>query len=161
MQLGDIGEVLRSYPWKCTECKICEICHEKGDDVRLDFIPARKVTDSTIYHRNEYCSVTIATEVREQLLTSTSLRTNSAQGGIWTVWIRLYRKHQKDCGSALSVLPLTCATQNPHRLKNLSQSQNSNLLLTLLSKWTSILYCARCLSLHPLITLSHPVRLHL
>jgi len=33
MDLDEVGEVVRSYPWKCIECKICEICQEKGDDV--------------------------------------------------------------------------------------------------------------------------------
>ncbi|KAI5119834.1 hypothetical protein M0805_008400 [Coniferiporia weirii] len=37
MELGDIGETLRGYPWKCIECKICEICKEKGDDERILF----------------------------------------------------------------------------------------------------------------------------
>ena len=35
MELGDIGETLRGYEWQCIECKTCEICSEKGDDVRL------------------------------------------------------------------------------------------------------------------------------
>ena len=35
MELGEVSEVVRSYPWKCIECKICEICQEKGDDVSL------------------------------------------------------------------------------------------------------------------------------
>ncbi|KAH8117798.1 hypothetical protein DFH11DRAFT_859771 [Phellopilus nigrolimitatus] len=35
MELGDIGAILRNYQWKCIECKICEICQEKGDDVSL------------------------------------------------------------------------------------------------------------------------------
>ncbi|KAG7089863.1 hypothetical protein E1B28_011507 [Marasmius oreades] len=30
-------EMLRSYPWKCIECKNCEICMEKGDDNRILF----------------------------------------------------------------------------------------------------------------------------
>ncbi|EIW84212.1 hypothetical protein CONPUDRAFT_51245 [Coniophora puteana RWD-64-598 SS2] len=33
MQLEGVGDVFRSYPWKCIECKTCEICREKGDDV--------------------------------------------------------------------------------------------------------------------------------
>ncbi|KAL5526775.1 SAS3 [Sanghuangporus sanghuang] len=37
MDLGSIGEVLHSYPWKCNECKTCEICNEKGDDERILF----------------------------------------------------------------------------------------------------------------------------
>ncbi|KAG2341338.1 hypothetical protein BDR05DRAFT_936380 [Suillus weaverae] len=35
LQLGAIADTIRSYPWKCTECKICEICQEKGDDERI------------------------------------------------------------------------------------------------------------------------------
>uniref|UniRef100_A0A0W0F758 Histone acetyltransferase n=1 Tax=Moniliophthora roreri TaxID=221103 RepID=A0A0W0F758_MONRR len=30
-------EALRSYEWKCIECKTCEICLEKGDDDRILF----------------------------------------------------------------------------------------------------------------------------
>ncbi|OAX37996.1 hypothetical protein K503DRAFT_857010 [Rhizopogon vinicolor AM-OR11-026] len=37
LQLGAIADTIRSYPWKCTECKICEICQEKGDDERILF----------------------------------------------------------------------------------------------------------------------------
>jgi hypothetical protein len=33
MELGEVSDVVRSYPWRCIECKICEICKEKGDDV--------------------------------------------------------------------------------------------------------------------------------
>jgi hypothetical protein len=33
MALETLGEVVRSYPWKCLECKNCEVCQEKGDDV--------------------------------------------------------------------------------------------------------------------------------
>ncbi len=33
MQLEKLGDVVRSYPWKCIECKNCEVCQEKGDDV--------------------------------------------------------------------------------------------------------------------------------
>jgi hypothetical protein len=34
MALDEVSNVIRSYPWKCMECKNCEICQEKGDDVR-------------------------------------------------------------------------------------------------------------------------------
>ncbi|EPQ54272.1 hypothetical protein GLOTRDRAFT_44190 [Gloeophyllum trabeum ATCC 11539] len=34
MQLDEISENIHLYPWKCMECKNCEICQEKGDDVR-------------------------------------------------------------------------------------------------------------------------------
>ncbi|KZT29906.1 hypothetical protein NEOLEDRAFT_1174884 [Neolentinus lepideus HHB14362 ss-1] len=37
MQLADISETIFSYPWKCMECKNCEICQEKGDDNRILF----------------------------------------------------------------------------------------------------------------------------
>lgn len=33
MELGGVADVVRAYPWKCIECKTCEICFEKGDDV--------------------------------------------------------------------------------------------------------------------------------
>ncbi|KAG1773526.1 hypothetical protein EDD22DRAFT_207464 [Suillus occidentalis] len=35
LQLGAIADTIRSYSWKCTECKTCEICQEKGDDERI------------------------------------------------------------------------------------------------------------------------------
>lgn len=38
MELGDVCDVVRSYPWRCTECKICEICQLKGDDVRCSSV---------------------------------------------------------------------------------------------------------------------------
>ncbi|KAF5341910.1 hypothetical protein D9611_001573 [Ephemerocybe angulata] len=37
MELDNIGDIIRSYPWRCIECKICELCQEKGDDARLLF----------------------------------------------------------------------------------------------------------------------------
>ncbi|KAG9315248.1 acyl-CoA N-acyltransferase [Chiua virens] len=37
MELGKVSDVVRSYPWRCIECKICEICQEKGDDARILF----------------------------------------------------------------------------------------------------------------------------
>ncbi|KAF9466565.1 hypothetical protein BDZ94DRAFT_1288192 [Collybia nuda] len=38
MELTHVShELLRTYPWKCLECKNCEICHEKGDDERILF----------------------------------------------------------------------------------------------------------------------------
>ncbi|KAF8623695.1 hypothetical protein AX17_007393 [Amanita inopinata Kibby_2008] len=37
MNLTEIGDAIRQYPWKCTECKNCEICQEKGDDDRILF----------------------------------------------------------------------------------------------------------------------------
>ncbi|KAG5721932.1 Histone acetyltransferase MYST2 [Termitomyces sp. T112] len=37
MHLPGLGDVLRSYPWKCIECKTCEICGRKGNDARILF----------------------------------------------------------------------------------------------------------------------------
>ncbi|KAI9454545.1 hypothetical protein BJY52DRAFT_1284058 [Lactarius psammicola] len=37
MDLGTVATLVRSYPWKCVECKTCEICQEKGDDARILF----------------------------------------------------------------------------------------------------------------------------
>ncbi|TFY75592.1 hypothetical protein EWM64_g8421, partial [Hericium alpestre] len=37
LHVAEIAEGLRQYPWTCLECKVCEICHEKGDDDRLLF----------------------------------------------------------------------------------------------------------------------------
>jgi hypothetical protein len=38
MKLTEMGDILRSYPWKCIECKNCEICGKKGDDVSLTLV---------------------------------------------------------------------------------------------------------------------------
>ncbi|KAI9434207.1 hypothetical protein H4582DRAFT_1981297 [Lactarius indigo] len=37
MDLCTVATLVRSYPWKCVECKTCEICQEKGDDARILF----------------------------------------------------------------------------------------------------------------------------
>lgn len=37
MELARVADVMRSYPWRCIECKICELCQEKGDDERILF----------------------------------------------------------------------------------------------------------------------------
>lgn len=37
MELDRVADVVRSYPWTCIECKICEICQQKGDDERILF----------------------------------------------------------------------------------------------------------------------------
>ncbi|KAF9223489.1 hypothetical protein BS17DRAFT_767339 [Gyrodon lividus] len=37
MELGKVADIVRSYCWKCVECKTCEICQEKGDDARILF----------------------------------------------------------------------------------------------------------------------------
>ena len=58
MDLGSVADLVRSYPWKCVECKTCEICQEKGDDVCLlsfmsmlpaDIFCARPVFSSVIH----------------------------------------------------------------------------------------------------------------
>ncbi|KLO12769.1 hypothetical protein SCHPADRAFT_803855, partial [Schizopora paradoxa] len=34
MEIGEVAcETLLGYEWKCMECKTCEVCDEKGDDV--------------------------------------------------------------------------------------------------------------------------------
>jgi hypothetical protein len=40
MQLERLTDVVRTYPWKCIECKNCEVCQEKGDDVSLGLVRA-------------------------------------------------------------------------------------------------------------------------
>ncbi|KAI0925909.1 hypothetical protein AcV5_008515 [Taiwanofungus camphoratus] len=37
LQLAEIGDIIRSYGWKCNDCKNCEICHQKGGENRLLF----------------------------------------------------------------------------------------------------------------------------
>jgi hypothetical protein len=54
MELGEVGEVIRSYSWKCIECKTCEICQEKGDDVS-PFLPSEICTFSLEQERILFC----------------------------------------------------------------------------------------------------------
>ncbi|KDQ14873.1 hypothetical protein BOTBODRAFT_109416 [Botryobasidium botryosum FD-172 SS1] len=35
LSIEKLVDVVRSYPWKCIECKACEICLQKGDDVSI------------------------------------------------------------------------------------------------------------------------------
>ncbi|KAI0261497.1 hypothetical protein BC834DRAFT_465974 [Gloeopeniophorella convolvens] len=37
MSLGSVADLIRSYPWKCIECKTCEVCESGGDDARILF----------------------------------------------------------------------------------------------------------------------------
>lgn len=38
MEIPHLTDVIRNYPWRCQECKECEVCKAKGDDVsRVDF----------------------------------------------------------------------------------------------------------------------------
>ncbi|KAL4268783.1 MYST (SAS/MOZ) family protein [Pleurotus pulmonarius] len=32
-----VGDVVRSYPWRCSDCKICEVCLNKGDEAKMVF----------------------------------------------------------------------------------------------------------------------------
>ncbi|KIK10120.1 hypothetical protein K443DRAFT_81614 [Laccaria amethystina LaAM-08-1] len=58
MELAEIGHVLISYPWKCIECKNCELCKEKGDDVSHVFV--KMPTHSETLKRSGFCFVTVA-----------------------------------------------------------------------------------------------------
>lgn len=61
MDLGSVADLVRSYPWKCVECKTCEICQEKGDDVCPRSFANTLLTD--IFHeRPVYSSVILVTE---------------------------------------------------------------------------------------------------
>ena len=66
MDLGSVADLVRSYPWKCVECKTCEICQEKGDDVCVPFSTRLLVID-VFCERLVFSSVIPVTE-----------------GGIWT-----------------------------------------------------------------------------
>lgn len=64
MELGEVSEVVRSYPWRCIECKICEICQEKGDDVSPPgCIPMLSIS-LTHNERTAYYSAISVIEVR-------------------------------------------------------------------------------------------------
>lgn len=64
MELAKVADVVRSYPWRCIECKICEICQEKGDDVRLSI---HFIRYGSYVNRPGYCFVTFAIEVYPKL----------------------------------------------------------------------------------------------
>jgi hypothetical protein len=61
MDLGSVADLVRSYPWKCVECKTCEICQEKGDDVCLRSLTNMLLTD-IFYERLAFSSVILVTE---------------------------------------------------------------------------------------------------
>lgn len=61
MELGEVSDVVRSYAWRCIECKICEICQEKGDDVRFMIHLTSPVLNTP--HRNVFYFANSATEV--------------------------------------------------------------------------------------------------
>lgn len=75
MQTAKLIKAVRSYAWKCIECKTCEACQVKGDDVRLS---QRRLESSTradnayaaLFYRQGFSSATTAIE-----------------DIIWTVWI--------------------------------------------------------------------------
>jgi hypothetical protein len=62
MDLDSVADLVRSYPWKCVECKTCEICEEKGDDVCVR--PFTKVLLTyNCSERLAFSSVILVTEV--------------------------------------------------------------------------------------------------
>lgn len=63
MDLGSIGDILRSYDWKCIECKTCELCSEKGDDVRLFCLNLSLIYIDYVSIRSVFFSATTAIEV--------------------------------------------------------------------------------------------------
>jgi len=48
MAMEGLVDVLRAYPWKCIECKTCEVCMERGDDVSLP-IPQYLIPPLNVY----------------------------------------------------------------------------------------------------------------
>ena len=67
MQLKRVADVVRTYPWKCIECKNCELCQEKGDDVSSSDWCIGTLAD--VDFRTVSCFVTGAIEVWLELLT--------------------------------------------------------------------------------------------
>ena len=65
MQLEKLGPVVRSYDWKFIECKNCEVCHLKGDDVSQVAVKSKSMLTIISLNRIEYCSVIVVIEVRE------------------------------------------------------------------------------------------------
>lgn len=65
MELAKVADVVRSYPWRCIECKICEICQEKGDDVRNS---VQLIRNGLYVDRPGSCFATFAIEVFPKLL---------------------------------------------------------------------------------------------
>ena len=80
MDLGTVADLVRSYPWKCVECKTCEICQEKGDDVCVPFSARLLITD-VFCERLVFSFVILATE-----------------GGTWTVLHRLCKIRLRESG---------------------------------------------------------------
>lgn len=48
MELTEVTEDLYNNPWRCIECKICEICRELGDDVRRFIFHSHLVVDKSL-----------------------------------------------------------------------------------------------------------------
>ena len=74
MELTSIGDIIRSYPWRCIECKICEVCNEKGDDVRIQvwgvvgwlaYLQLRGLANKLYLPRSVFFSATTVIEVRD------------------------------------------------------------------------------------------------
>ncbi len=55
MQLERLTDVVRTYPWKCIECKNCEVCQEKGDDVSLVLVRVSMYSISLLQDRILFC----------------------------------------------------------------------------------------------------------
>ncbi|EIM91009.1 uncharacterized protein STEHIDRAFT_50161 [Stereum hirsutum FP-91666 SS1] len=64
MQLDSAAELMYSYPWKCAECKPCEVCNDKEDDVRVRLETHSPLLPLTHISRAACCVVIPATEVR-------------------------------------------------------------------------------------------------
>ena len=36
LQINELGDILYQYDWHCIDCKFCEVCREKGNEVRRE-----------------------------------------------------------------------------------------------------------------------------
>lgn len=50
-----VGDVVRSYPWRCNECKICEVCLSKGDEVSASSFPTINLAPDCAQAKMVFC----------------------------------------------------------------------------------------------------------
>jgi hypothetical protein len=61
IQIPQLADVIRTYSWRCPECKECEICKAKEDDVSRTRLPLNILLINV--HSPRCCSATCATVV--------------------------------------------------------------------------------------------------
>lgn len=105
LDLGQLGDVIRSYAWKCVECKSCEVCQEKGHDVRTCFCQSSFPSDMDIQTHMLFCDVCDRGTLTMAGLFSWSFML-FLQAGIWIVYNPHFLKNHQDSGIVQCALPL-------------------------------------------------------